>query len=409
MGDVSATKKWNVVSGGVTAPKGFQAAGVPAGIRKKGRRDLALIYSQVPCVTSVLYTQNQVKAAPILVTMENLAGGIAQAVVVNSGIANACTGERGIADARRMAELVGEVLGIPPKTVVVSSTGVIGVPLPMDKIESGIRSAALNLSSEGGAAAAEAIMTTDTTPKEYAVKFVLDGKEVTIGGIAKGSGMIHPNLATMLAFITTDAAVAPDALSEALRWAAGKSFNAVSVDGDTSTNDMVVMMANGVAGNGELEPGSPDYFVFRDAILEVCMKLARMIASDGEGATKLFEVCVKGAKTEEEALQIARSVTRSSLVKTAIFGEDANWGRIITAAGYAGVPFDPDKVDIFLGDLQVAASGTGLDFDEDRARSILGKREISILIDLKQGSAEAVAWGCDLSYDYVRINAHYRT
>ncbi|NPV30158.1 MAG: bifunctional glutamate N-acetyltransferase/amino-acid acetyltransferase ArgJ [Firmicutes bacterium] len=406
---IGETTRWEVLPGGVTAPQGFLAAGVGAQIRKKGRRDLALIYSRVPAAAAALYTQNRVKAAPVLVSREHLAGGAAQAIVVNSGIANACTGPRGYADARRMAALTGEVLGISPELVVVASTGVIGVPLPMEKIERGIREAALNLSRAGGSAAAEAIMTTDTCPKEYAVKFCLGGREVVLGGIAKGSGMIHPNLATMLSFLTTDAAVAPEALAAALRWAGARSFNAVTVDGDTSTNDMVVLLANGLAGNDLLTGGEADYFLFREALLAVCRELAKMIARDGEGATKFLEIRVRGAEKEEEARLIARAVAGSNLVKAAIFGEDANWGRIITAAGNAGVPFDPEQVDIYLGDLQVAEKGAGLEFDEDEARAILEAREVVITLDLNQGTAQGVAWGCDLSYDYVRINAHYRT
>lgn len=406
---IGMTGKWEVVPGGVTAPKGFRAAGVVAQVRKRGRRDLALIYSKVTAVASALYTQNQVKAAPVLVTREHLAGGRAQAIVVNSGIANACTGEQGVSDARRMALLTGELLGIAPEHVVVASTGVIGVPLPMEKIAEGIRRAARELSATGSGDAAEAIMTTDTTPKEYAVRFSCGGKVVTVGGIAKGSGMIHPNLATMLAFITTDAAVSPEALDDALRWAGDRSFNAITVDGDTSTNDMVICLANGLAGNEQIMGSEPEFFLFRDALLEVCRELAKMIARDGEGATKFLEVRVKGARSEEEGRMIARAVASSNLVKTALFGEDANWGRIISAAGNAGVHFDPNRVDIYLGDLRVAARGTGLSFDEERARSILEGREVFVTIDLKQGDAEAVAWGCDLSFDYVRINAQYRT
>lgn len=406
---IESATKWDLVPGGVTAPKGFQAAGVVAQVRKKGRRDLAVIYSQVPAVAAALYTQNQVKAAPVLVTREHLAGQTAQAIVVNSGIANACTGEQGLADARQMALWTAEMLGIAPEHVVVASTGVMGVPLPMQKIEAGIRRAVKELSVAGGGAAAEAIMTTDTTPKEYAVKFTCGGKEITVGGIAKGSGMIHPNLATMLAFIATDAAISPEALYDALRWAGDRSFNAVTVDGDTSTNDMVVCLANGLAGNEPITGQGSDFLLFQDALFEVCRELAKMIARDGEGASKFLEVRVKGAACEEDGRKIARAVASSSLVKAALFGEDANWGRVLSAAGNAGVPFEPDRVDIYLGDLQVAAQGTGLAFDEDRARAILEGREVIITIDLKQGEAEAVAWGCDLSFDYVRINAQYRT
>jgi glutamate N-acetyltransferase/amino-acid N-acetyltransferase len=398
-----------VVPGGITAPRGFKAAGVVAHVRKKGRRDVALIFSDVPAVAAGLFTRNLVKAAPVLVSREHLADGGAQAIVANSGIANACSGPQGMADAIRMADLTGELLGIAPGQVVVASTGVIGSPMPMDRIETGIRDAVAALDYQGGAAAAEAIMTTDTIPKEYAVKFSLGGKDAAIGGIAKGSGMIHPNMATMLSFLTTDAAVRQDALDAALRYAADRSFHCVSVDRDTSTNDTLVALANGMAGNEPVTPGSPDYVLFRDVLLYLCVELAKMIAHDGEGATKFMEVRVTGAGAEEGARQIARTIACSNLVKTALYGEDANWGRIITAAGYAGVPFDPNQVSIWLGDLQVAAQGAGLTFDEGRARAVLDGRELVVTVDLGQGDAAGVAWGCDLTDDYVRINANYRT
>ncbi|AFV12721.1 arginine biosynthesis bifunctional protein ArgJ [Thermacetogenium phaeum DSM 12270] len=404
-------QKWKMVPGGITAPKGFLAAGMAAEVRKRGRRDLALLYSEAPAAAAALFTQNQVQAAPVLVTREHLmqTEGQARAVVVNSGIANACTGERGIADARRMAEVAGEALKVPPQQVIVASTGVIGEYLPMEKIEAGIRKAALALSVDGGGAAAEAILTTDTTTKECAIRLPLGDKEVTVGGIAKGSGMIHPNMATMLAFITTDAVVEVPALQQALRWATDRSFNVITVDGDTSTNDMVVLLANGRAGNSPLTAGDPEFTLFRDALLAVCVELSKMIASDGEGASKLLEVRVKGAPGEAEARKIARAVAGSNLVKAAIFGEDANWGRVLSAAGACGVPFDPNLVDVFLGDLQVAARGMGLAFDEEKARSILSQREVTITLDLHSGGGRGTAWGCDLSFDYVRINAHYRT
>jgi glutamate N-acetyltransferase/amino-acid N-acetyltransferase len=397
------------VPGGITAPQGFKAAGVTAQVRKKGCRDVALICSEVPAVAAGLFTRNLFRAAPVLVSQEHLADGSAQAIVANSGIANACTGTQGMADARRMADLTGELLNIAPGLVVVASTGVIGGPMPMDKIEAGIRDAAATLSHQGGGAAAEAIMTTDTTPKECAVKFSLAGKDVVIGGMAKGSGMIHPNMATMLSFLTTDAAIERVALDAALRYAADRSYNAVSIDGDTSTNDTVVILANGLAGNEPVTLESPDYPIFLTALLHVCVELAKMIAHDGEGATKYMEVRVSGAGSEEGARQIARTIACSNLVKSALFGEDANWGRIVTAAGYAGIPFDPGKVAVWLGDLLVAAEGTGLAFDEERAKEILEGREVTVTVDLNQGAADGVAWGCDLSYDYVRINGSYRT
>ncbi len=406
---MSQTFKFTEIPGGVTAPQGFLAAGAAAEVRKKGRRDLAILYSEKPAAAAALFTQSQVKAAPVLVTQEHLATGSAQVVVVNSGIANACTGEQGLADAKMMAKVAGEVLKVSPEQVVVASTGVIGEYLPMDKIESGIKKAAVSLSQEGGVFAAEAILTTDTTTKECAVKFTLGGKEVMIGGMAKGSGMIHPNMATMLGFITTDAHVQPQTLDHALRWAADRSFNAITVDGDTSTNDMVVALANAQAGNHLLTDEDPEYSLFRDALLLVCTELAKMIARDGEGATKFLEVRVNGAVSDRDALTIARAVAGSSLVKSALFGEDANWGRVLAAAGACGVTFDPNLVDVYLDDLLVAAQGKGLAFDEEQASTILAGHDLTITVDLKQGDAGGKAWGCDLSIDYVRINANYRT
>lgn len=406
---MSQTFKFTEIPGGVTAPQGFLAAGAAAEVRKKGRRDLAILYSEKPAAAAALFTQSQVKAAPVLVTQEHLATGSAQVVVVNSGIANACTGEQGLADAKMMAKVAGEVLKVSPEQVVVASTGVIGEYLPMDKIESGIKKAAVSLSQEGGVFAAEAILTTDTTTKECAVKFTLGGKEVMIGGMAKGSGMIHPNMATMLGFITTDAHVQPQTLDHALRWAADRSFNAITVDGDTSTNDMVVALANAQAGNHLLTDEDPEYSLFRDALLLVCTELAKMIARDGEGATKFLEVRVNGAASDRDALTIARAVAGSSLVKSALFGEDANWGRVLAAAGACGVTFDPNLVDVYLDDLLVAAQGKGLAFDEEQVSTILAGHDLTITVDLKQGDAGGKAWGCDLSIDYVRINANYRT
>jgi glutamate N-acetyltransferase/amino-acid N-acetyltransferase len=406
---LSQQLKYKEISGGVTTPQGFLAAGVTAEIRKNGRRDVAFLYSETPAVAAAVYTQNQVKAAPVMVTQEHLAQGLAQAVVVNSGIANACTGEQGLADARMMAKLAGDALNIPAQHVAVASTGVIGEYLPMEKIESGIKEAASLLSTEGGAAAAEAILTTDTATKEYAVQFNLGGKEVIVGGMAKGSGMIHPNMATMLAFITTDACVEQQVLKLALRWAVDRSFNNITVDGDTSTNDMVVLLANGQAGNPDFSADQPEFTLFREAIYAVCVELAKMIARDGEGASKFLEVQVKNAASEEEARIIARFIAASSLVKTAIFGEDANWGRVLSAAGASGVLFDPNLVDVYLGDLLVAAEGRGLPFDEERASAILREWNVTITVDLHQGNSLGIAWGCDLTFDYIKINADYRT
>lgn len=398
------------VAGGITAPKGFVAAGVHAGLKKE-KMDLALIVSEVPATAAAVYTRNRVKAAPLLVTRENLKSGIARAIVCNSGNANACTGERGYRDAREMAALTAAAVGCEPWQVVVASTGVIGVPLPMDKISAGIRAAAEKLGVDGGSDAAAAIMTTDTIKKEIAVQMTLGGVTVTIGGIAKGSGMIHPNMGTMLCFLTTDVAMEREDLEQALRAVVDRTFNMVTVDGDTSTNDMAVILANGCAGNPPLT--IEDHAVFRAALEYVCRELARLIARDGEGATKLITVKVRGAASEGEARLVARTVAGSNLVKSAVFGADANWGRILCAAGYSGAEIDPNRVDIYLesraGCEQMARDGEGLAFCEDSAAAILREEEITIILDLKQGTAAATAWGCDLTYDYVKINASYRT
>jgi len=402
-------RTWEEKSGGVTAPQGFLAAGVAAGVKYKGRRDIALIFSEVPARAAGVFTTNLVKGAPVLVTMERISRGRARAVVVNSGNANTCNGEQGIRDARAMAQETARVLNIPEEDVLVASTGVIGQPMPMGRILPGIAAAARELSPGGGAAAAEAIMTTDTEPKETALSVTLSGHTVTIGGMAKGSGMIHPNMATMLCFITTDAAVSAPCLQEMLRHAVDRSFNMISVDGDTSTNDMVLALANGRAGNPEITAENEDYHLLRDALTEVCTRLARAVARDGEGATKLLEVKVINAASERDARLAARAVVASNLVKTAIYGQDANWGRIICAAGYSGAHFDPDRVDIYLGDIMVARDGVALPFDEEAASSVLAGREVRVLVDLKSGKYEATAWGCDLTGEYVNINASYRT
>ncbi|MDQ0285442.1 glutamate N-acetyltransferase/amino-acid N-acetyltransferase [Desulfofundulus luciae] len=402
-------RTWEEKSGGVTAPQGFLAAGVAAGVKYKGRRDIALIFSEVPARAAGVFTTNLVKGAPVLVTMERISRGRARAVVVNSGNANTCNGEQGIRDARAMAQETARVLNIPEEDVLVASTGVIGQPMPMDRILPGIAAAARELSSGGGAAAAEAIMTTDTEPKETALSITLSGHTVTIGGMAKGSGMIHPSMATMLCFITTDAAVSAPCLQEMLRHAVDRSFNMISVDGDTSTNDMVLVLANGRAGNPEITAENEDYHLLRDALTEVCTRLARAVARDGEGATKLLEVKVINAASEKDARLAARAVVASNLVKAAIYGQDANWGRIICAAGYSGAHFDPDRVDIYLGDIMVARDGVALPFDEEAASSMLAGREVRVLVDLKSGEYEATAWGCDLTGEYVNINASYRT
>lgn len=399
------------VKGGVTAPVGFMAAGVAADIKGKGgtKKDVAVLFAKVPCAAAGVYTLNKVKAAPVVLSQERTSAGRLQAVVVNSGNANACTGEQGMADAVAMARQTARALGLEEEAVAVASTGVIGVPLPMDRVAAGIARAAASISEQGGHHAAEAIMTTDTFDKQYAVQFDLGGRLVTIGAMAKGSGMIHPNMATMLGFVTTDAAVDPGALHVALKAATDKSFNMITVDGDTSTNDMVIAMANGLAGNPNVVVGSTLYDTFATALEQVLTHLAREIARDGEGATKLLEVRVKGAPTVADARKAAKAVCGSPLVKTALFGEDANWGRVLAALGYSGAEFNPDLVDLWLGDLQLMAAGAGLSFDETAAAAILKEKVVVFTADLHSGSAEATAWGCDLSYDYVKINGSYRT
>lgn len=397
------------VPGGVTAAAGFLASGVAAGVKYKDKKDIALIYSISDAVVAGVYTTNKVKAAPLLLTLERASLGRARAVVANSGNANACNGKTGMEDARAMTRQAAEGLNIPVDTVLVASTGVIGQFMPMDRVLPGIDQAVKSLKKEGGPDAAEAIMTTDTVPKEYAVSFESGGKKVTVGGMAKGSGMIHPNMATMLCFITTDAAVERQCLDVCLRSAADASFNMISVDGDTSTNDMVLAMANGQAGNPVITENSPDMEAFQSALTAVCIELAKAVAGDGEGASKLIEVEVVNAATLKDARLAARAVASSSLFKAAVFGRDANWGRIICAAGYSGAEFDPEKVDIFIGDEQVAGDGTRLDFSEDRATEILSRDTVKITVDLKDGTHRATAWGCDLTYDYVRINGDYRS
>ncbi len=397
------------IDGGVTAPEGFLAGAACAAIKRKDKEDVAVLYSLVPAAAAGVFTANRVKAAPVLLCMERLAGGRAQAVVANSGNANACNGEGGLSDARAVTAAAAGVLGIPEEYVLAASTGVIGRRLPLDRVLPAVRQASASLAREGGARAAEAIMTTDTFRKEAALSFTCGGRRVTIGGMAKGSGMIHPNLATMLCFLTTDAAVTPACLRQALKSAVDMTFNMITVDGDTSTNDMAVVLANGLAGNEEICAPGEDYRIFVEALTAVCKKLAVDIARDGEGATKLIEVTVRGAATEEDARLAARAVAASNLVKAAVFGRDANWGRILCAAGYSGASFDPGLVDVFLGGLQVAAGGSGLDFDEEKAKEILGGEKVEIVLDFKEGSCNATAWGCDLSYDYVKINADYRT
>lgn len=403
---------FEAIEGNVTSPKGFLASGVFAGI-KKSKKDFAIIYSEKKANAAAAFTTNKVKAAPVILDMEKIKNGEAQAIVANSGNANACTGQKGYEDACSMAFMAAEKLNIDDSDVLVCSTGVIGVTLPMDKIVKGIELAVQSLSRDGGKEAAEAILTTDTFAKEVAVKFNIKGVEVKIGGIAKGSGMISPNMATMLSFITTDADISKSALNKALKETVKRSYNMISVDGDMSTNDTVIMLANGMAGNPTIEEDTHEYQVFYNALLYVNKYLAKQIAKDGEGATKFMEVNVVNAPTEDDAILASKSVVNSNLVKTAIFGEDANWGRIIAAVGYSGANFSPDTVDIYLksnkGLIKVCENGGYVHFSEDKAKEILSEKEISIIVDLNAGNYEALAWGCDLSYDYVKINGSYRT
>jgi glutamate N-acetyltransferase / amino-acid N-acetyltransferase len=398
------------IEGGVTAARGFRAAGIHAGIKKK-KKDLAIVVSDQPAVVAGVFTKNKVVAAPLVVDKMQMGHSPrARAVVVNSGNANACTGERGLSDAWRMVNTAARALGIPEAEVLVSSTGVIGQTLPMDTVVSGINSIAPLISREGHSDAAEAIMTTDTFVKEAAVTVKLGAVEVSIGGMAKGSGMIAPNMATMLAFVTTDARVNPAVMQEALRLAADRSFNRISVDGDMSTNDMVLLLANGAAGGPEITSTSdPSYGMFYAALEHVLTRLSKMIVVDGEGATKFVEVRVIDAATEEVAAQAARAIANSNLVKTAINGEDANWGRILAAVGYSGIDFNPDDTEITFGSLPILRRNYAVEFSEIEAKQVLSEKEIVITVSLHQGSASATFWTCDLSKAYVDINANYRT
>ncbi|MEW5806155.1 MAG: bifunctional glutamate N-acetyltransferase/amino-acid acetyltransferase ArgJ [Acidobacteriota bacterium] len=397
-------------SHGVTSPRGYIAAGVNCGIKKR-RKDIALIYSKAPAVAAAIFTTNKVPAAPVIVDRIQLKSSpTKRAVVINSGNANACTGERGLNDAWTMVKCCARVLEIEEHEMLVSSTGIIGQYLPMEMIESGIADAAFMLDEDGHTAAAEAIMTTDKFPKECAIKIKLDDVEVTIGGMAKGSGMIAPNMATMLAFITTDANITAQLLQSSLKRAADHSFNRITVDGDTSTNDMVIVLANGLARNRMLtSEDDPAYRIFYDALEYLLVKLSKMIVMDGEGATKFIEIRVTGAPMESSAVQAAKSIANSNLVKTAIHGEDANWGRILAAVGYSGIDFEPEAVEIFFDDIPILRQHYAIDFSERRAKEILRQKEIRITVNLNQGTASASVWTCDLSQQYVAINANYRT
>ena len=404
------------IKGGVTAAKGYEAASTAAGIKYKDRTDMALIYSQAPCVSAGTFTTNVVKAAPVKWDKKLVESGAAvQAVVVNSGIANACTGEEGMGYCKDTAAAAAAALCIPADSVAIGSTGVIGMQLPMDKVTAGIQALAgkKNASISNGTEAAKAIMTTDTCEKEFAVEFEIDGKTITIGGMAKGSGMIHPNMCTMLAFLTTDAAITKEALQKALSEDVEDTYNMISVDGDTSTNDTVLLLANGMAGNPEITEKGEDFETFKKALNMVNTYLCRKIAGDGEGATALFEVKIIGAKTKQDAVTLSKSVVTSSLTKAAIYGHDANWGRILCAMGYSGVQFDPEVVDLYFesaaGKIKIMENGVSTGYSEEEATKILSEPEVTAIADVKMGDAKATAWGCDLTYDYVKINADYRS
>ena len=402
-----------LIEGGVTAAQGFSASGIHCGIRRNtSKNDLSLIVSSTPASAAAVYTTNLVKGAPLTVTKAHIADGKAQAIICNSGNANTCNAN-GIEIAEGMAALVAEKTAVNASDVVVASTGVIGQPLSLDPIRNGMDELVGKLSESGSRDAALGIMTTDTVPKEVAVEFTLGGKTCRIGGIAKGSGMIHPNMATMLVFITTDCAIAPELLQKALSGDIQKTFNMISIDGDTSTNDMVVVLANGLAGNAEVNAEGEDFTAFMQALNTVTVGLCRMIAGDGEGATKLLECQVSGAKTLDTAKTVAKSVICSSLLKAAMFGADANWGRVLCAIGYSGADVDVNKIDVSFrsnkGTITVCENGAGIAFSEEKAKEILLEKEIEIIVALNDGEYDSTAWGCDLTYDYVKINGDYRT
>ena len=403
-----------IIKGGVTAPKGFKASGIHVGLRRNvEKKDLALIYSDVLCNGAAVYTQNKIKGNPIYVTQEHLKNSRAQAIIVNSANANTFNGKEGLINAYKMAEGTAKALNIKKEDVLVASTGVIGEPLKINLIEDNMDKLVAGLSKKGHMAAREAIMTTDMIKKEMTVSIKCDGKEVIVGGMAKGSGMIHPNMATVLGFITTDLNIDEVLLQEALSCAVKKSFNRISVDGQTSTNDMVMILANGKSGNKKITEKNEDYSKFLLALTYICVELAKCVAKDGEGASKLIECDVSGAKDEYTAEKIAKAVITSTLVKTAIFGADANWGRILCAIGCEDVEIDLDKIDVTFeskkGYLEVCKNGAPLSFNEEKAKKVLGDDEISILIELNMGEERATAWGCDLTYEYVRINGSYRS
>mgnify|MGYP005752661027 FL=1 len=405
-----------VIEGGVTAAKGFQAAAAAAEIKYQGRTDMALIYSEKPCKTAGTFTTNVVKAAPVKWDRAVVESKVkSQAVIVNSGIANACTGEEGMTYCRETAKEAAKVLGVDEAGVLVGSTGVIGMQLPIDRIKAGIAKLADVKKGDlaSGTEAAKAIMTTDTEKKEAAVTFEIGGKTVTVGGMAKGSGMIHPNMCTMLSFITTDAKISKKALQKALSTDIEDTYNMISVDGDTSTNDTVLLLANGMADNKKIKVGTPEYDLFLEALHYVNETLAKKMAGDGEGATALFEAKIIGASTKEQAKTLAKSIVCSNLTKAAIAGHDANWGRILCAMGYSGAEFDPEKVDLYFesaaGKLKIIENGVALDYSEEKATEILSRPEVTVVADIKEGDEEAAAWGCDLTHGYIEINADYRS
>ena len=402
-----------MIEGGVTAAQGFVAGGIHCGVRKnKSKPDLAMIYSEAPCAAAAVYTQNLVKGAPILVTQKNIADGAAKAVICNSGNANTCNAD-GEEKAQTMCDLTAQALGIAPQDVVVASTGVIGQVLPIEPIQAGIPELVKALSADGSHAAATAIMTTDTIAKEAAAEVEIGGKTVKVGGISKGSGMIHPNMATMLCFVTTDCAISPAMLDKAIHQVTEKTFNMISVDGDTSTNDTFAILANGAAGNPEITAPGPDYDAFAQALEAVCRQLSKLMAGDGEGATKLLICRVDGAADLSMARTVSKSVICSTLFKAAMFGADANWGRVLCAIGYSGAAVDVNKIDVSFrsakGQVDVCQDGAGIPFSEEKASQVLSEHEIEILVHLHLGEASAEAYGCDLTYDYVKINGDYRT
>lgn len=394
---------------GVTFAKGFTAAGVKAGIKKSGNLDVAVIYTKTQAVVAGTFTQNKVAAAPVYVSKEVIATGTAHAIVANAGCANACTGQQGLDDAHKMAQIAADELGVNADDVIVGSTGVIGVNLPMDKLEAGIKDAVANLSADGSGNAGRAIITTDTHSKSVTCEFELSGKTVRMGAIAKGSGMIRPNMATMLCYITTDIAIDQALLQKAVSGCVEKSFNMISVDGDMSTNDMVIALANGEANNAKITEENADYQIFFDKLMMLCTELAKQIAADGEGASKFLTINVKGAKSFADAKTVGMAIANSPLVKTAFFGEDPNWGRVICAVGYSGADMVPEKTVVKFGGITIFANGTGATYDEKALAHVMKEKDIVIDIELNMGQEDATVWSCDLSYEYVKINGEYHT